>query len=742
MRVAGGRSRLPLAITLCVLFVGGLDANEFQRGGLPPYFSPSTPPDSSAPDGHPFYYTPGETYTFPPPGYSIEIWDNDENNTVNGYIPIKKRQFCPSGGGVILDIEDNRGCFEPDSLLATEFAGTNQKFIEDPVHIEVGAYIGTADWNPGTSRWWFPYQSMKEKTGQGIRADFSYKNDPFEDMKAKHRCSEYNPTLPGLEWHKATGPIYDGNNDQKLHYPNPHEDATNCLGGTLKSDKMNVTYEHVEMADGTVYTNRTRLSVTFKEDASLLNSEIPNPQRIICLTWKGMAGTALHLENSDYEKTRCWSIIFNVKPKLSVCNMDPYGDGPDVNKCGKLSLFETNFTNSPGRNGAGSIVPVAVGQHLKSYVYFEDGNRDMTRNCTVCDSIKISVVSDPGVPNKAMVGAVKGPLDINLANDAPSREVPVFVGGQQSTASYFQYSREFSFKPDVLSAMKVGSSVRNGLKYKVCFFATSTTQSFYPPMKIEKLSDEVCAYIQVVRPEPTLRNAGLTQLQPYAEALMMVSDLSAGHDDLPFKARVRCPYKFRIDTYDTKNEDHSLRLQTDFTSGYEKGKYRAIAKVDPANPLPKGARLMHEPNAAYQILSWSPERGMEGKTFSFCLLIADAGVSEGSRRMCTSIEVLKCEVCGLPSDTLHSIGVEYKTDWLQLWGANYLVENPNMLVDYVKLKLGPMYTLNKDEQTETLAKRFSMLTPSLLEVNPDLMGNSTLVSGTHVCLMPRICGAL
>jgi len=710
----------------CVCPVSGMDAQASLRGGRAPYFSPMTPPDSSAPNGRPFYYTPGETYTFPPPGYSIEIWDDDLNNTVNGHIPTKKRNFCPSGAGNIPDTVENRGCFEPNSV-ATLFPGTNGKYIEDPVHIEVGAYIGSPDWNPGNSRWWFPYRSGREATAP--RADFSYNDDPFESMKQKHRCSEYNPTLPGLEWHAATGQVYPGNVDTLLHYPNVGQPK--CWG-MLNSDKMNVTYQHGRTADGKILTNRTRLSVTFKEDASLLNSEIPNPQRTICLTWKGMAGSIIHLTNPLVEKTRCWSIIFNVKPKLSVCNGNE-GNGPDINKCGKLSLFKTDA------NGDGSIVPVAVGQHFMSYVYFEDGNRDMTTNCSVCDSLKISVVSDPGLPNTATLGANMGPHDMNLATDAPSREVPVFVGGQQSTASYFQYSRQLSFKPDALSAMQVGISLRNGLKYKMCFFATSSTQTFYPPGIIDMHSKEVCAYIQIVRPEPQLSNAGLIQLQPYDEPLMMVTE---GQESVPFQARVRCPYKWRIDTYDTKDGDLTLRLATDFIAGYQKGTYTPMAKVDPANRLPEGAKLMHEPGAAFQILSWSPERGMEGKTFEFCLLITDSHIAEGSHRKCTSIEVLKCEVCGLPSDTLQSISVEYKTDWLQLWGANYEVENPNMLVDYVKLKLGPMYTLNKQEMTDTLAKRFSMDTPSLLEVNPDLMGNASLVSGTHVCLMPRICGAL
>ena len=200
------------------------------RGGKPPYFSPSTPLDSSAPGGRPFFYTPGENYTFPPPGYSIEIWDDDESGTLNGYIPLKKESQCPTGtpgstgwdctnGNVQCD--NRKGCW--DSFGIEYFA--NQKYVEDPVHVEVGAYIGSHEWDPGTSRWWFPYKNSKEGTWSGAY----YDQDPLEDIKQKYRCSEYNPTLPGLDWHKPTGGnSYPGGPDQKLHFPNSHEQAKEC----------------------------------------------------------------------------------------------------------------------------------------------------------------------------------------------------------------------------------------------------------------------------------------------------------------------------------------------------------------------------------------------------------------------------------------------------------------------------------------------------------------------------------
>ena len=745
--------------------VAGADA---QRGGYAPYFSPHTPPDSSAPDGHVFYYTPGETYTFPPPGYSIELWDDDLNGTVNGWIPtFKGTTICPTGNNVP-DTEQNRGCWENMQFPEYKQRG---KYLEDPVHISVGAHIGSPDWDPGTSRWWLPYRSPGGRHGE--RADFDYTSDPFESVKEQYRCSEYNPTLPGLRYHHERAPYAGQLGTFRLNYPNPDADA-NCwaqyTNSELASSKLNVSYEHVRLPDGKVLTNRTRLSVTFKEDAKLLNSDIPNPQRIICLTSRGVVG-APNVVAGKLETERCWSIVFRVKPKLSVCyqtdtpsslcmggaSNDPpphpppctpgFINGPDLDtldRCGKFSLFKTDFATG---NGDGSVIPVAVGQKFKAHVYFDDGNRDLTSNCTTCDTIKITVLSDPGLPNGAMLGETKGPHDINMESDAPSRRVPLKIDGQQGAvqAYVYHYSREFTFTPDVRSGMRVSSADnRNGLKYKVCFIASSTTQTFYPPGHIEQKSDTVCAYIQVVRPEPVLPE--VVQLQPYVnEPLPMIADDASLHADLPFMARVRCPYKWKIAVYDNKddetlNPDFQYQNHDDFTAGYDKHVYQLMAKPDPQNPLPKGAKLMHEPGAAYQILSWSPERGMEGKDFTFCLLLADRHISEGTKRMCTTIHVKKCEVCGLPSDTLNSIALEYKTDWLQLWGANHNVTNPNNLQNYLKLQLGPLHTLNKDEKVETLASRFSMTRAGLEEINPDLKGKNLIEKDTQVCLIPRICG--
>ena len=815
------------------------------RGGKPPYFSPSTPLDSSAPGGRPFFYTPGENYTFPPPGYSIEIWDDDESGTLNGYIPLKKESQCPTEGtpgstgwdctNGNVQCDNRKGCW--DSFGIEYFA--NQKYVEDPVHVEVGAYIGSHEWDPGTSRWWFPYKNSKDGTWSGAY----YDQDPLEDIKQKYRCSEYNPTLPGLDWHKPTGGnSYPGGLDQKLHFPNSHEQAKECwdqykVGSRpLASSKLNVSYTHVT-ENGIVYTNRTRLSIQWTEDESWLDADIPNPQRIICLTWKGMIGTNRHMPSASMteaertrirgiEKSRCWSVIFNVRPKLSVCaSVDSVANmRPDPQKCGKSSLFKTNFDNL-NTDGDLSIVPVAVGQELKSYVYFEDGNSDFTTNCSMCDDVTISVLSNPGIPNSARLGATKGRHDVNNASDAPSRLVPVFLNGEVSAASYYQFSRRFEFKPDEKSATKVfEKNERNGLKYKMCFVARSTTTTFYPPGTLTQSSKEYCAFIQVVRPELDLH--GLSQLQSGVgdEVLPMVApnldnvpslglkwlkmghtepvrgrhlenaelqealrdktefsqkewnsfgveDLhiddfvesngiffrpdrfhaSFDHNSLPFKARVNCPYKWKVEVVDKKDEiipaeaigeDASFRFLSESQSGYQKGVYKPRAKVDPENPLPKGAVLSpYDEDKKHQILSWSPERGSEGQSFTFCLWISEAVIDEGRYLRCTNITVQKCEVCGRPSDTLHSISMEYGTDWLQLWGANHDIENPNSLNDYVPLKLGPMYTLNKRQDLETLASRFSMTSSDLRRVNPDLHGQNDLAADTTVCLIPRICGS-
>ena len=97
----------------------------------------------------------------------------------------------------------------------------------------------------------------------------------------------------------------------------------------------------------------------------------------------------------------------------------------------------------------------------------------------------------------------------------------------------------------------------------------------------------------------------------------------------------------------------------------------------------------------------------------------------------------------MPGDTLQSIAKEFRTDWLQLWGANVHVENPTNLAGYGNVTLGPTYVVSKSaEAVQLVAGTFGMSLPDLAELNPDLVGGHThLPKDTKVCLVPPVCKA-
>jgi len=150
-------------------------------------------------------------------------------------------------------------------------------------------------------------------------------------------------------------------------------------------------------------------------------------------------------------------------------------------------------------------------------------------------------------------------------------------------------------------------------------------------------------------------------------------------------------------------------------------------------------------------VSWRPTRGLESRTLTTCLVMHEtspdlAMFNQVTR--CAKFQVAKCQTCVKAGDTLLSLAQDYKTDWLQLWGANVNVGNPNKLVppseNQEVITLGPTHVIDKPVTLALLAKRFRMTPDRILELNPDMAARISSPSEmvavqTHVCLMPEIC---
>eukprot|EP00277_Geminigera_cryophila_P001328 CAMPEP_0179427436 /NCGR_PEP_ID=MMETSP0799-20121207/13386_1 /TAXON_ID=46947 /ORGANISM="Geminigera cryophila, Strain CCMP2564" /LENGTH=596 /DNA_ID=CAMNT_0021202485 /DNA_START=215 /DNA_END=2005 /DNA_ORIENTATION=+ len=104
---------------------------------------------------------------------------------------------------------------------------------------------------------------------------------------------------------------------------------------------------------------------------------------------------------------------------------------------------------------------------------------------------------------------------------------------------------------------------------------------------------------------------------------------------------------------------------------------------------------------------------------------------------CYSIRVSKCRQCVQGGDTMGSIAVQHKTDWLHLYHANPSLPglNPSHLKSGHTLRLGVSYNTRWGDDLERISQRFLVSQSSLEDQNPEL------VAPTAVTYFPDALGA-
>lgn len=155
-----------------------------------------------------------------------------------------------------------------------------------------------------------------------------------------------------------------------------------------------------------------------------------------------------------------------------------------------------------------------------------------------------------------------------------------------------------------------------------------------------------------------------------------------------------------------------------------------------------------DPKTSFKMkFCWKPVRGQEARVYKTCYESRDTYHIDGPdrTRRCVRIEVVRCKYCTQPGETLLNIAVDYNTDWLQLWGANVDVKNPDHLYDFQLLNIGPVYHVREGDSLDALAARFHTTPDEILSVNPDVAAihgdgsDHDLSVGQALCIMPGIC---
>ena len=468
--------------------------------------------------------------------------------------------------------------------------------------------------------------------------------------------------------------------------------------------------------------NRTMVnySVTENSGSSLLYTEMP--YRRVCITAQTTASSIIW----------CYRIYVHLKP---------------------LPVFSCTYTSSLTYDtcptyALQSKTTIAVGQTFVAYIYFQALNRDGMET-TYADQVQISLLSDPGLPNEANLYPTSGgPMSPSIINTPPANAFQLIStssgSGSTSQPKRFFYSRKLTFTPIATQT----------LTYSICVVATTTNN--WALLQATQLPTQQC-YTITVAPPSIMIDPLRTDFGP---------GMVPASSPTSWPLRVGCTYVYTIVLYEALDFGDVLNgfPSNDAVAGYQSGTYRPVAVVDSENPLPPGAVLspatsvavcidrslscvpskgLGSPVPAYslqqQTLTWTPQRGMENRTLRVCVLLRDVNVVAGARLDCVDWYVAMCQVCATGGDTLESIAEAYNTDWLQLWGANSALTNPNSLSLPSVLTLGPIYVNPVEQSAALLAKIFAMDLPSFFAVNPTLDPAGLVPVGAAVCVMSTVC---
>jgi hypothetical protein len=199
---------------------------------------------------------------------------------------------------------------------------------------------------------------------------------------------------------------------------------------------------------------------------------------------------------------------------------------------------------------------------------------------------------------------------------------------------------------------------------------------------------------------------------------------------------VNCPVLLTLMPYDAGHEGYCMEM-------------KAGKKTDPSEgSLPPGAQLTYVGTATRDkrgshdgcehnewLLAWYPTRGQEPNTYHYCVHGQDTACmgyrcAQRAAELCFTVHVVKCKYCLSLGETIMHAAARYKSDWLQIWGANPHIVSPDAIPAWTSLQLGPMYSVRAGDTLEGIATRFGTSSNNLLEANPDIA-----VSRVRACLL-------
>lgn len=199
----------------------------------------------------------------------------------------------------------------------------------------------------------------------------------------------------------------------------------------------------------------------------------------------------------------------------------------------------------------------------------------------------------------------------------------------------------------------------------------------------------------------------------------------------------------------TYNTYRGCQTKINLAAGDSNGNYKTDITGDNSVGMLHPQNNLDTLNDVARVFTFTPDRQHEVSEHSACFVAherkgkSDNGSVHGELEAevrCYHFKVGKCKYCAKPGETLASIAGDYGTDWLQLYGANTQIEDPDDLsAHHHPLNLGPTYRVVKGDSLSSLATRFGTSVGSIQALNPDLSGDELVAGKTQICVQPQIC---
>lgn len=189
---------------------------------------------------------------------------------------------------------------------------------------------------------------------------------------------------------------------------------------------------------------------------------------------------------------------------------------------------------------------------------------------------------------------------------------------------------------------------------------------------------------------------------------------------------VNCPVLLRLLPYDAGNQGYCMQVRAGKISNPSEGSLPPGAQLTYVGTATRDKKGSHDGCEHDEwLLAWYPTRGQEPSTYTYCVhgedkvCIGDR-CTQRARELCFTVHVVKCKYCLSIGETIMHAAARYKSDWLQIWGANPHIVSPDAIPAWTSLQLGPMYSVRAGDTLEDIATRFGTTSNNLLEANPDI----------------------